>query len=226
MRERLDQRDLEAELAGAGRHLRADEAGADHRHARTPRQLGAQRERVVEAAQQVDAGERGRSGQGSRARAGGDHESVVREALAAGERDAARGEIEAARLHAEAQIEAQRIEGLRLGQRELLRLAVAAQHFLRERRAVVGAMRLVAHQHEPAVEALTPQRFGAAEPGQGSADHDDGFESGHQVPGLRGRTPYRRAPASSARARRVQRSDCIDAAALQPGTAVGPAPIA
>ena len=51
----VDDHDLDAQRAGAGRHLAADEAGADDDQTRAGRQRRAQRLRVVEAAQGVHA---------------------------------------------------------------------------------------------------------------------------------------------------------------------------
>ena len=79
----------EAPLPAGGRDLGADEAGAHHDDPTRVFERGPEGETVVERAQQVDALERGRAGQGPRARPGRDDEAVECQVLAAVERDLA-----------------------------------------------------------------------------------------------------------------------------------------
>ena len=76
--QRLEDRHLEPTLPGGRRNLGTDEAGAHHDDsARRLVELGADRERVFERAQHVDAVEIGCAGNGSRGRAGREDHSVV-----------------------------------------------------------------------------------------------------------------------------------------------------
>ena len=54
----------------------------------------------------------------------------------------------------------------RAAQRELLGLPLAREQLLRQRRPVVGQVRLGAHQHDPAVEPVPPQRLRGPQPCQ------------------------------------------------------------
>ena len=93
---RLEQRDLEAAVAARGRHLGADEAGADHDHPLGQVvEVGAQGEAVVERAQHVHALEHRCPGQPAGRGAGGDDEAVVADPVAAVEAHEAIGQVEA-----------------------------------------------------------------------------------------------------------------------------------
>ena len=76
-----DEGDLAAELTGGRRHLRSDEAAADH-HDRPAGgdgivQVLPQRGRIVEGAQQVHAGQPDAGHRGPRRSTGGDHDPVA-----------------------------------------------------------------------------------------------------------------------------------------------------
>ncbi len=94
-RQGFEDRHLEAALAGRGRDLGSDEAGADDHHsARRLVELGPDREAVLERAQHVDALEVGRAGDAPWRRAGREDHPVVGEHLAVVERDGLRGWVE------------------------------------------------------------------------------------------------------------------------------------
>ena len=99
----VEQRDLEAELAGARCHFAADEAGADDRDGLRGRERGLERDRVVAVAQRVDV--RGRLPRpGAGAGAGGDDQRLVLDRLVA-DRDGARGHVERGRRLAQAPLD-------------------------------------------------------------------------------------------------------------------------
>ena len=63
------------------------------------------------------------------------------------------------------------------GERGRLGRLRAGQHLLRERRAVVGAVRLVADERDGAGVAEAAQLLGGAQPGEGGPDDDDVVEA-------------------------------------------------
>ena len=79
----------------------------------------------------------------------------------------------ATRAHAKAHVERERVVSLLLAEKGLLRLPGALEHLLRERRAVVGAMWLVANQRELTIEASVAQRFGRTQARERGANDDD-----------------------------------------------------
>ena len=132
-RQRLEQRHFEPALPAAGRHLGADEAGADDGDARALLELAAQAQTIVERAQDEDAGERRRRGRLARRRSRCDHEPVEAQPLAGLEHDGAPGEIEGSGGNAEAQVERERGERVGLAEGERRLVARTPQHLLRER---------------------------------------------------------------------------------------------
>ena len=170
--ERLDQRHVEAALPAARRHFRADETAADDGDARTPRQSRTDRQRVVERAQHEDAVERRLVRQPPRRRSGRDDEPVERDGLAVRELHAPPRRVERRGAHAEMQFGAERVEPA-TRQRDALRLPLAAQDLLRQRRPIVRRVRLGADPDQPAVEAALAQRLDGAQPRERSADDGD-----------------------------------------------------
>jgi hypothetical protein len=82
--QRLDNCDLAAELVGGGSDFEADPAATDHEDAGVGREIGADRLGVADAAQVMDAGEfRPRYRQAPNSGSGGDHQTVIRDRLAA-----------------------------------------------------------------------------------------------------------------------------------------------
>ena len=170
---RRDDGHVHAALTSRGGDLGPDPAGADDDEPAAGLQTRPQRVAVGERAQEVHAVElRAGDAQRPRLRAGGQQQPVVGEPLAAVELELAARGVEAGRRHAGAQfdvvlgVEARRMDGGRLAVR------LAAQVVLRERRALVGPLRLGAQQYEAAVEALLAQGLGGL--GAGEAGPDDG----------------------------------------------------
>jgi hypothetical protein len=162
----LDERHVEAEASARRGDFRADEAGAYHHHAGRHLERRSDRERVLERAQGEEPGERGRARKRSRRGARRDDEAVVVEGRSTGECHAAGGRVDRLGAYAEMQVELELFEVLRLREPDLVGLAVAAQEFLRERRAVVRLLVLFPHEDEPPREAFAAQRLGAADPGE------------------------------------------------------------
>ena len=84
-----DERDLAAEVTGDRCRLGADEPAADHDQTWLASQFFTQGERVLRRTQHVDACDAVGPGQPSGASPGGDHEGVVADPVAVGERDLA-----------------------------------------------------------------------------------------------------------------------------------------
>src|SRR5688572_21648181 len=171
--ERLNHGDVQAASAARGSDLEADEPCAHDRYTRRVRQLPPERDRVVQTAQDEYACAWRDAGQGSGARTGCDNEPVVVGTGAIGKGDAPRTKVDRRRAHTEPHVERERAVSILPVEKSLLRVPGALEHLLRERRAVVGAMWLVADDGQLTVEAAGAQRLGRAETRQrGANDHD------------------------------------------------------
>ena len=170
---RLDDGDVQAARAAGGGDLEADEPCSHDRHTRRVHQFPAQRDGVVQTAQdeQTRPGRNAREGPDARARC--DDQPVVVGERATGKRDASGAEIDRRRAHAKPHVERERVVPLLPAEKGLVRLPGALEHLLRERRAVVGAMRLLANERQLTVEASVAQRLGRAQTRKrGANDHD------------------------------------------------------
>ncbi len=174
--QRIDEGDLDAELAGRGRDLGADPSRADDHDAAGVREALAQRLRVGERAQRDHAVE-GRAGdrQAPRLGARGQQQPVVAQPVAVVELDLARAEVERDGGAPEPQLELLLgVEAL-AAQEDPRAGGLAAQEVLGERRALVRALGLGADEHDAAVEALLAQRRGGGVAGEARADDDEGL---------------------------------------------------
>ena len=81
--------------------------------------------------------------------------------------------VEAHGSSSEAPVDHEIAVGL-LAQRDIVRRDRACEQLLRERRAVVGQVRLVADDHQRAIEAEASDLLGGAQPGERRTDDDDG----------------------------------------------------
>ena len=175
-RRALEHQHLVAELARRGGDLEADEAGADDDHASAA--AGdplAQVERVVDRSQHDDVGQVVLSGQLAWARTGGEDRALEAHVLAAvelrsgGRRDRAR----------RPRVDESPVDVERRRCRRALRSAIRStshsprQQPLRERRAVVGHVALVADDGDRAVEAGGAQRLDGTQAGERGTDDDD-----------------------------------------------------
>ena len=162
-------------------------------------QLGAQREAVVEGAEDVDAGERRRLGQGARDGAGGQDACVEGEPLAVGEEDGAVGDVERRGAAAEPPVDGEVVVG-QGAQRRPVGVPLPRQHLLGQRRAIVGQVRLGPDHDEPPAEPEGARLLDGAQAGQrGSDDHHrravvEGHHLGDDI-----RAPFRARPGRVAR---------------------------
>ena len=128
-------------------------------------------EALVEVAQDVDAAEvgDGRNPLGHQARR--DHQLVVAQLAAVGQRDLLTRRVEGGRTRAEQHGDVVLLVELRGFERDVVGLA--AQHFLRQGRAVVRQMVLVADDGDRAGIVRTPQLLGGAGRCETAADDHD-----------------------------------------------------
>jgi hypothetical protein len=177
-RQPVEHGDLQAHRAAGGRDLGADESPAhDHDARRAVAQLPPQRDRVVERPQGVHALDALGARQPPRPAAGGDDDPVRRDLGAVREHDAASGGVQPRRGGAEAQLEGELRLVVVVHQPDRVLVDAPGEERLRQRRAVVGPVRLVADQDQAPVEAGPAQRLGGADPGDGPADDGDGLHA-------------------------------------------------
>ena len=98
---------------------------------------------------------------------------VVGELAAVVEPDAPRAAVDGRHAHAEPRLDAVLLVEVRAAQPQPLALELAGEVFLRQRRAVVGQVGLVAHQHDRARVALAAQRVDGLHRRVARADDDD-----------------------------------------------------
>ena len=173
----FEHRDATPELRAGRRHLGADEAGPDHDDAplRRGRHRGPERQRVVEGPQReepISLTERFGPGQRPGRRAGGEHDGVGLQDGAVVELDRAPFDVEPDGLVAEDLVHQQLAGAPAVGEHRLLGRPRAGQHLLRKRRAVVGQVRLGAHQGQRALEPLGAQGLDGTPPGERGANDD------------------------------------------------------
>jgi hypothetical protein len=162
---------------------------------------------VVEGAQRVDALDVRGARQPAGLPAGGDDDPVGDDVGPVGERDPRPGRVEAGGGDAQAHLQGELLVVGRVEQADGIGVDTAVEEPLRQRRAVVGPVGLVADEHEPAVEAGAAERLGRADPGDGGAHDRDGVHGSHGLaPGTRGLTGAEDTPrAGVKRLRKVQR---------------------
>ena len=175
-RRRGDHRHLQAHLARRRRHLAADPARADDHQAAAAAEPLTQPIGLRQAAQVVDLLQLG-SGNREPAGlcAGRQQQPVIAQPLTAAEHDLGRPRLDALDGRGGAQLDRPiRVEGL-VVDIDLVEPGLAAQIVLRQRWALVRALRLGADQHDASVEALLAQLGGRRGAGQARADDDEGL---------------------------------------------------
>jgi len=177
-RQRFEHRHRQPALARRRGDFQPDESAADHddrqRACEAGVERGRDRARVVARAQRehaarVGPGQRERA----RARAGGERQARVGDLLAALEAHDAARPVDAGHAHAGAQLDVLAREGLGRTHHQLRGLDLAGEPRLRQRRAVVRAVRLLAEQAHAAGEAAGAQRLGDLHAGLAGPDDDD-----------------------------------------------------
>ena len=152
-----------AEGLGSGRRFEPDEAGADHDDAAPPADdLAAQPDCIVERAEFVDVVEGVLVGESSRVGAGGDHQPIEAQDGTVREGEFALLHVECGRRGAEAPLDVEIVEDVRLAEVDPIWLPFAGQQLLRQRRAVVGPMHLVADDHDRGGHIMLAECFGGA----------------------------------------------------------------
>ena len=142
-------------------------------------QRGADGRAVVEGAQRVHPVQVVGARQALRRRARGDHETVVRKLLAAGQEHRARPARSSPVADSPRRQSRSRSSSV---PRPTTRVVDsggfdARQHLLRQRRPVVGPVRLVADDRDRPVVAQGAQLLGGPQPGERGPDDDDAVEA-------------------------------------------------
>jgi hypothetical protein len=143
---RLHQDDVDAHAAQAGRHLAADEPGADDDGIARRARLAAQLQALVERPQHVDAQQVRERWNSLRHQARCDDQLVIGQFAAIGQCHRLRGGVDRPRGLAQQHRDVVLFVELRRLQRDVVGLA--AQYFLGQRGPVVGQMLLVADDRD------------------------------------------------------------------------------
>ena len=150
--QRLNQGDVQAASACRRGHLRADEACANHHDPAAGFggnfELTPDPQRISLIAKRVHALKRIRAGQTDRIRAGGDDQAVERDLLAVVEGDEPTPGVEPYSATSASEIKTQFRDLVRASQQDALGIPLAGQELLRQRRTIVGFMRLIADQDD------------------------------------------------------------------------------
>ena len=170
----FDDGDLAPPGAGGRRHLEPDEAAADDDDGGVRGQRLADRQRIVDAAEIMDpvefgAGQR----QPSHPPARGQQKLVIVKGLAIAEPEAVRLRLDPFDAGARAMLDA--LAGIKFGgvEESPLDPVIAAEKLLRQRRAFVGRVILLADEDDPAVEVRGPQGFRRPAAGMTGAGDDE-----------------------------------------------------
>ncbi len=170
----LEHRDCEARLGTGGRALEADVARADDGDSLGAGQFGADRIDVGLGAQVMDASEPGaRNGERAGAAAGGEQQPVVGQGGAVVECHQAPAAVDRRRPSAESQLAVLLLIERHRADPQPVGVELARQVLLRQRRALVGKLRLVTHQHQAPAEAVAPQAVDGLRRGMARADDHD-----------------------------------------------------
>jgi hypothetical protein len=173
--EHLEDRHLDTERSEGGRDLGPDEPHAHDDHAPGGRGSFTDRVGVVDTPELEDAVEvRAGNVEPPVAHAGRDERRIESDAAAAGERDRPIAGVQALDRGPEQHVHVVLLPPRLRTDEQLGGRLLAPEVPLRERRALVGEIRLVADQHEPLVEPLLPQRRGGGRTAQRGADDREG----------------------------------------------------
>jgi nitrogen regulatory protein PII len=136
---------------------------------------GLDRRHVGNPAQVVHAGKLGaRAGEPARLGAEAQQQPVVRQLLAACERNTAALRVETLRTHSELQFDAMLIVKGAVAERQAVGSHFPGEVLLGERRPLIGQFRLIADQHQPSGESFAAQGVDRLSARLTGADDDDG----------------------------------------------------
>ena len=172
----LQHGDLQAQGVRRGRNLRANESGPQNHQPPTAFHEGSQFAGVLEGAQGQHVVQARELRQLPCGGAGGDDQEIRVDRAAVLERDLASEGVERDGAHAEQPFG---VELLPVDfQRQVRRLELAAEEFFGERRAVVGAFRIITNDDQAAGESLAAGGSGCGEAGERGTDNHEGFHGG------------------------------------------------
>jgi hypothetical protein len=162
-------------LTGRGGDLRADPAGADDHHSLALSDSPTDQLRVDKGTEVMNAGEIGaRDVEAAGHRPGCDEEPVVAEPAIALQQELLKSGVEARNAGRAPEVDVVvLIEAFAVDVR--LRRSLAPQVVLRERRALVWPLGLIAEQDQATIVPLVAQGFGGLCAGQPGADDGDGL---------------------------------------------------
>ena len=156
-------------------------APIDHHVLGAAGQLGPERVRVVQAAQDVHPEQSVGGRQTAGHAAGGDDDPVRRDLLTRGEDDPATGDVEPLRRDTQVPPRVELVDVRLLGERQVVGPHRPEQVLLGQRRTVVGQVRLCADDDQVVVVALGPELLCGPQPGQRGSDDGD-RPAGHATP--------------------------------------------
>ena len=174
---RFHQNDIHAHPAQARRDLAADEPRADDDGPAGRTGMLAQGDALVERAQHPDALQIRERRNGPRHQSGRDDQLVVGELAAVGQRHRLCGGVHRAHAVAEPHGDVVLLVELRGLERDVVGLG--AQHFLGQRRPIVGQMVLVADDRDGTAVLRPAQLFGGSGGGQAASDDHDPRRCAH-----------------------------------------------
>ena len=157
--QRVDQADVNAHLPRHHGDLGADQPGADDGQAPGTGQLGTDRHRLIEGAQDVDARQVMPGGQPPRRDPGGDDQPVERQLRTISEPDTTVQHVQADRADPESPLGREPLHCLGLAQEGSLGLPAAVQDLLGKRRPVVRRVVLLTHHDQLASVVNATQRL-------------------------------------------------------------------
>ena len=170
-RKRLDDGHLGARGDRARGGLRAHEPRADHDQPAAPRDVRPQRAGIVERPQVVHVLGDGQAREPARPGPGGEHQAAPAHRLPADARAPGAG-IEAIHARAGPQLDVTAGPEPGVAQGQARGRAVPSEQLLRERRALVGRVRLLAGDHDAPAEPPGAERLRAAGAGE-AGSHDE-----------------------------------------------------
>jgi hypothetical protein len=170
-----------AHLPDGRRDLCAEEAGSNHDDALGLEHRRAERERVVDRPDDVNAAQPVQHREPPGTKAGRDHDGVAFDGCAVVEFDLAQSRAKPGGFRSDSQIH---LQGRDLGlapQARAVRRPLPAENLLGKGRPVIGEVDFVSDQRDHAVEAVTAKGFRSGQPADRGAHDRDAPRSAHSV---------------------------------------------